>query len=193
MASKDDLVQLEDGEKVLLEVRRHPFHLWNKGIFLSILFLVGVFLSPLITKIFDRLGAQAYGVCVTGFLVTLWALALWVVFFFQWTDYFLDVWIITDRRVFDVEQKGVFTRNISVTRLEQVQDVTIEVKGMLATFLKFGTIHIHTAGSEIDFKIMDAADPLSVKETIMKAHGETFSVRNGQPPQNITSQPQPLP
>ncbi len=190
MTSKDDLVQLEDGEKVLLEVRRHPFHLWNKGIFLGVLFFVALVLAPIIARVFSKLGAEAYGNGITGFIVTLWTLALWVVFFYQWTDYFLDVWIITNRRIFDVEQKGVFTRNISVTRLEQVQDVTIEVKGILATFLKFGTIHIHTAGSEIDFKIMDATDPLSVKETIMKAHGETFSARNGN--SQVPSQPTPV-
>lgn len=172
--SVENLVQLENGERVLLEVRRHMFMLYTKMAFLLILFFVPLGLSPVLATAIDKVMGGTYGNILMGFLFMLWCLFLWVLFFFYWTDYYLDVWIVTNKRVFDIEQKSVFRREISVTRLEQVQDVTVSINGIFATFMKFGNIHIHTAGSEIDFTIKNAANPMMVKETIMRAHGETY-------------------
>ncbi len=172
--SVESLIQLEPGERILLEVRRHMFMLYSKMAFLLILFFIPLGLSPLFAQLIDKTTGGDYGSVLMGFLFMLWCLFLWVLFFFYWTDYYLDVWIITSKHIFDIEQKSVFRREISVTRLEQVQDVTISINGLFATFLKFGDLHIHTAGSEIDFTIKNAANPMHVKETIMRAHGETY-------------------
>lgn len=169
------LINLEAGEHVLLEVRRHMFILYGKVALLLIFFFVPLAVTPASGALINRLSDGSYGGIVSGFFFVLWCLFLWVLFFFYWTDYYLDVWVITNKRIFDIEQKGVFRRDISVTRLEQVQDVTVSVNGIFATFLHFGDIHIHTAGSEIDFTIKNAANPMHVKETIMRAHGETLS------------------
>lgn len=173
----EQLINLETGEKIILEVRRHMFILYGRVALLLIFFFVPLILSPFVSTVINRLADAAYGSIVAGFFFSLWCLFLWVLFFFYWTDYYLDVWVITNRRIFDIEQKGVFRRDISVTRIEQVQDVTVSTNGVFATFLHFGDIHIHTAGSEIDFTIKNAANPMHVKETIMRAHGETQSGR----------------
>lgn len=174
----ENLINLEDGEKILLEVRRHMFILYGKLALILIFFFVSLTVAPGISTVIDRITDGTYGSIVTGFFFLLWCLFLWVLFFFYWTDYYLDVWIITNKRIFDIEQKGVFRRDVSVTRLEQVQDVTVSIDGVFATFMHFGNIHIHTAGSEVDFIIRNAANPMFVKDTIMKAHGNTLSVYN---------------
>ncbi len=184
----EQLINLEEGEKILLEVRRHMFILYGKVALLLIFFFVPLALSPALGVFINKLTDGTAGPIAVGFFFLLWCLFLWVLFFFYWTDYYLDVWIVTNRRIFDIEQKGVFRRDVSVTRLEQVQDVTVSVDGIFATFMHFGNIHIHTAGSEIDFTIKNAANPMHVKETIMRAHGEAFSEHNSL--RTATSQPQ---
>ena len=73
---------------------------------------------------------------------------VWVLFFIKWTDYYLDVFILTDRRVIYITQKGLFSRRIATSRLDRVQDVSAEVTGMMPTFLNYGDVHVQTAGEE---------------------------------------------
>lgn len=174
------VVDLEEGEHVVMEVRRHMIVFYARIVLLVGLFFIPLLLSPLIIALIDRIAGGAVGGVVFGFLFTLWLLAMVLVFFFQWTDYYLDLWVITNKRLFDIEQKGVFTREISALRLENMQDITIEVKGVIATLLKYGDVHIHTAGESHDITIYDAARPLDVKNAIMRAHSAILDVRSAQ-------------
>jgi hypothetical protein len=164
------LVDLEQNEHVLREVRRHLIVFYARVLFLVALLLVPLFLSPLLVLLINKAAGGSAGSIVFGFFYVLWLLIVWVIFFLQWTDYYLDLWIITNKRIFDIEQNGVFTREVSVFRLENLQDITIEVSGFIATLLKYGTVHIHTAGESHDFTIKDAARPVEVKNIIMRAH-----------------------
>ncbi|MCI0619796.1 PH domain-containing protein [Candidatus Wolfebacteria bacterium] len=182
----DYLVDLGENEHIVAEVRRHMFVFYTRitGV-VFLIFLPLVFTAPIVQFLNGRfletgLSAQAGGGAFFTFLYLLWFLVLFVVFFFQWTDYYLDVWVLTTERIFDVEQRGAFNRQISVFRLEQIQDVTVEVSGVLATFLKYGDIHIHTAGEAKDFIIRDAADPLYIKKVIMEEHGKVIRARTDQ-------------
>jgi uncharacterized membrane protein YdbT with pleckstrin-like domain len=183
----DYLVDLEANERIVAEVRRHMFVFYSRIVGLVILiFLPLAFTSTVVDFLNTRILETGGGTIFT-FLYLVWFLILFVVFFFQWTDYYLDVWVLTNERIFDIEQRGMFSRHISVFRLERVQDVTVEVNGLLATFLKFGDVHIHTAGEATDFIIKDAADPLYIKKIIMEEHGKAMQTRAG----HNTNQPTP--
>ena len=87
--------------------------------------------------------------------------------FYFWADYYLDMWIITTERIIDINQLGLFSREISEIPLRHVQDVTIEVHGIIETFLKFGTIKIQTAG-EREFTIDTVPRLYEAKDLILK-------------------------
>jgi uncharacterized membrane protein YdbT with pleckstrin-like domain len=101
-----------------------------------------------------------------NFLITLYLGLLMAFLFFEWADYYLDTWIITSRRIIDVEQNGLFDRHIAEIPLSRVQDITIEVKGLIETLLHFGTIRIQTAG-ERDFFIHDVPHLQELKDAIL--------------------------
>lgn len=88
----------------------------------------------------------------------------------EWTDYYLDVWILTDKRLIDVEQRGLFHRKVSSLDLRNIQDIKIETKGLIATFLKFGDIHVQTAGADREFVIREAYNPELVKRQLTEAY-----------------------
>ena len=51
--------------------------------------------------------------------------------FIEFTDYYLDTWIVTTERIISIEQKGLFERTASELDLISVQDATAEVHGFL--------------------------------------------------------------
>ena len=97
-------------------------------------------------------------------------LFIWLFFFHHWIDYYLDVWVVTDQRIVNIEQNGLFSRTIAEVNIEKIQDVTSEAKGKLATLLKFGDVHIQTAAEEKRFIFSEVPNPREVAKTITELH-----------------------
>ena len=106
------------------------------------------------------------------FLENLFAMIVWILFFLVWIDYYFDVWIVTNRRVINVEQKGLFSREVSELEFEKIQDVTTEVLGIIPTFLNYGNVYIQTAGEKERFTFADVGDPYRIKDIIMNLQKE---------------------
>lgn len=169
------VLNLDQGETILLEVRKHWF------VFLSAIFtfVVGVFFPIIIYGIFNSgLFPETINIKLSGsalfislFVYTVWILILWVSFFVQWTNYYLDVWYVTDKRIIDIDQKQIFHRHVSNIRFDKIQDVSVEVKGIIATFFNFGDIHVQTASENSkEFFISYVADPERAKKIIFTQH-----------------------
>lgn len=86
--------------------------------------------------------------------------------FSNFIDYYLDVWIVTDMRVVNIEQRGLFARTISENDLAKVQDVTSDVKGLVATFLKYGDVFIQTAAEKERFVFKQVPNPDEIARKI---------------------------
>lgn len=176
------MIELEPGEKILMEVRKHWFIFFIHSIFSLFLVILPPLVYQVVTSRFVPIEvAIPDNVFYLGvFLYILWLLMIWIGFFIQWTDYYLDVWYITDRRIFDVLQKGFFHRQVSIVRLERIQDITVEIKGVIPTFLDYGKVHIQTAGENSqDFVIMDSGHPNEVKQLISDLHSKVMAAHRG--------------
>ena len=165
------MIEFQSDEKVILERRRHWLPFVMEGVSL---FVAGTL--PFLTIIFSNFLPEALAVTVDThqtlalFLATAWLLILWIIFFVAWTNYYLDVLIVTTKRVIDIEQTGLFARDQAEMRIENIQDIKVEIVGILASLLHFGNIHIQTAGVSKEFIIKNIRDPHSVKDAIMKQH-----------------------
>ncbi len=95
-------------------------------------------------------------------------LLIWLYAFLIWIDYFFDVWIITNERVINIEQKGLFVRTVSELKFSRIQDVTSEVSGMIPTILNFGDVKVQTASEEDFFLFRRVPDPYHVKDILME-------------------------
>jgi hypothetical protein len=59
---------------------------------------------------------------------------------------------------------------VSSFRLERLQDIKVIIKGIIPTFLNFGTLHAHTAGTdEENFTTTGLPDPRGLQALIQKA------------------------
>lgn len=106
------------------------------------------------------------------YLGSIWLLLFWMFIVGTWIDYYLDIWMITDKHLIDREQKGFFDRETSVFRIERIQDVTISTRGILPTLLHFGDIHVQTAGEAQEFIMRGIANPQHVREIILKTQNQ---------------------
>lgn len=101
------------------------------------------------------------------FFSGIYILFIWLRLFLLIADYCLDVWIITDKRVVDIIQSGLFKREVSECRLDRIQDVTTRVEGLSPTIFDFGDVHIQTAGAIKEFVFRQVPDPYGIKNLLL--------------------------
>lgn len=92
----------------------------------------------------------------------------WILLFIIWVDYYLDVWIVTDQRIVNIEQKSLFRRSISELEMGKIQDVTAEVTGVIPTLFNYGYVYVQTAGEKERFVFQQVSGPTRVKNIIMQ-------------------------
>ncbi|MBI2552496.1 PH domain-containing protein [Candidatus Uhrbacteria bacterium] len=98
-----------------------------------------------------------------------WYLFALLLFFTHFTDFFLDVWIVTNERVIAIVQKGLFHREVSQARLYQVQDVRAIVKGPIQMIFGLGDLRVETAGlGHGEFHFDNIPAPNEVARRIME-------------------------
>ena len=112
-------------------------------------------------------------------VAVLWWWIVWTGLFLAFTNYYLDVFIVTNERVVHIEQLGLFRRRIAELRMERVQDVMIEQLGFLATMLHFGNVRVQTAGETGSFSFRAIPHPMRVKELIMSTQRQAVLREHG--------------
>ena len=169
MVIKDKLFpSQEKTEKVFLLIRKHWF-IYITFALIAILMLIPVAIAvPYLLfnqAAFSNLQLGEFAAGVSTYL--LFTIG---VFIYGFVNYYLGVYIVTDKRIVEISQNGFFSRNISEFHLRQVQDVSAHVKGIFKTFFHFGDVYIQTAGKQENFIFIDVPHPYTVAKEIIELH-----------------------
>lgn len=170
-------IKLESDEEVLAMVRKHWFVITIEllgAFFMLVLPFFVLFVAALIPNALQtiNLNLTDYTTLII-FAIAGWSVLSIMVGFMTWTNYYLDLWIITDRRIILIDQIHFFNRNVSIFRLERLQDIEYSIKGIIPTFLNFGTLKAQTAGNfESNFRSTGLPDPRGLQASIQKAMDE---------------------
>jgi len=160
----------KENEKILLLLRRHwlvaLFIVLRYAFFLAAPVVVYAIYATWLPNSLTNITTGEISKTITIMSVSLYYLFVWVFFFHAWIDYYLDVWIITDIRIVNIEQKGLFSRSISELKLFRVQDVTAEVHGLLPTLFHYGEVTIQTAGNIQFFTFKQVPHPYETQQKI---------------------------
>jgi len=163
--------ELEPGEHVVKEVRKHWFlflaELLPYAIFAVLPFAIPklIVLAPSLVQyvsLFDYhsvLGRAGLGV---------WLLITWTIAWGAFTRYFLNAWVLTNRRIATIKQRRFFHREVSSLLLPRVQDVTTNVHGIVSSLLGIGNIKVQSAGAEIEFTMRGIPRPEQMRDIILK-------------------------
>ncbi len=160
---------LEEDEQVLIQVRKHWFILALQVVSVVVIAILPPILAIFVLKTIPISFDVSKYINVAVALYTGWLLVMWMTLFSVWTNYYLDVWTITNKRLIAVDQKGFFFRTTASFRLERLQDTIVSVDGLLATLLDYGSLEVQTAGEEKNFKAYGLPSPGNLKGIILSA------------------------
>lgn len=154
MAQKEFADQFED-EEVLFVFRKHPI-VMRRGLILA---LLAVLLGSLVVFWKPDYGAFAMGIG-GGLLVGA------LLMFPSWVTWYFSVFIVTDRRLIQVTQKGFFHKSVIDMGLNQIQMVNYQVAGLQETLLGFGTIMMQTFVG--DLVIHEIPHPAKIQKKLLE-------------------------
>lgn len=122
-----------DDEEVLYVFRRHPIAMRKGFYFLLIPFLLGS--APfLIWQDPIELIFLSFAGLVIGLLL----------FFYQWVGWYFTLFVLTDQRLRQTTQKGLFGKSIIDLGISKILNISYNVPGLSGEMLGFGTIVIQT-------------------------------------------------
>jgi len=164
------LVKIHGGalEKPVLFMRKHPAILASQlaiQIILALMPAVGYLLLSDVVAAW--LADPALGPIVV-LLLSLFELCVLLFAYNAFMDWYLDIWVVTDERIVDVNQSGVFGREIGELQLSKIQDVNVEQRGLFATVLRYGKIRVQSAGEKVEFEFDGLAHPNEVQKKIIE-------------------------
>lgn len=73
--------------------------------------------------------------------------------------WYFNVYIVTDERIVDIDFYSLIYKEISDTKIERIQDVTVTQGGVVRALFNFGTVYIQTAGEKREFDFEDVPRP----------------------------------
>jgi len=169
-------IQLESDEKIIKVARKHWFIFASQAVSIGVVAIAPLLGWAVLSSLMQNSSATI-AVDLSKytphfiFFYSFWLLVNWMTLAHAWTIYYLDVWVVTDRRVIVIDQVSLFRRHIGSFRLEKLQDVKIEINGIIATFLNYGVVECETASESHDqeFRTKHLPRPRELKSTILEA------------------------
>lgn len=166
-----NLIELDPEEKLVCTIKRHIVGLigvYLTGFFISITILLGsLLMGTWIEKNMDiqndsiGLIAAVVGVIFSAVLLFFTYVAGYV--------YRNSVIIVTTDKVAQILYRNLVDRKISQLSLGDLQDVTVDQRGLLARVFKYGTLVIETAGEQNNFTFTFTPLPYKCAQEIVGA------------------------
>ena len=159
---------MSPGEKVICEVKRHPFGLvglYAASAFLIVASFAVAFLAP---TYMTTLSDSTKSLLVIGALI-LSVLTL-IYTYIAATIYNGNRWVVTSDSITQMSQTGLFSKQTSQLSLANLEDVTFEQNSMIQTMIGFGVLKVETAGERAKFTFPFCPNPSSCAREIIKAH-----------------------
>ena len=156
MAHKYFADQMDD-EEVLYVFRKHPI-VMRKGLVIGMLIIL---LSTVPVAIKPTLGfGWFFGSIGIGLVVAL------LFFAPSWISWYYSIFILSDQRLIQITQKGLFNKAVVDMQLSQIQMVNYQIAGLQETMLGFGTLVMQTYMG--DLVIHDVHHPAKTQKKILE-------------------------
>ncbi len=158
-------VNLQSGETVIRLVRRHPVYVILQTIATV---LIAILIFWLAGSIRDFLGWNITST-ILNIIRAVVVIAAILYFLFVFYRYRNDIWLITNQRLIDSHKPNPFKHTVSAASLNNIQDVSIDQSGFLATIFKFGNLICQTAASGGAFEFRGVPDPKGLLDVVEDA------------------------
>lgn len=99
-------------------------------------------------------------------LLLFWYVGLVGFFLINFLHWYFNIYILTNRRVIDIDFVGLLYKQFSATNLSNIEDITYKQTGFFSVFFNYGDVYIQTAGVEPNFEYTAVAKPDVLTTTI---------------------------
>jgi membrane protein YdbS with pleckstrin-like domain len=162
--------QTRDEELILL-LRRHWVTNIPWVVLTLVMVLVPIVFLPLVSRDPELLAAIPDRFRLVGIL--LWYLLTLGFAFESFVLWYFNVFLITDRRVIDIDFWGLLHKSVTETPLANIQDVTHEVGGFWRVVFNFGHVYVQTAAEVPRLEFWDVPHPEKVHRKITELMQKT--------------------
>lgn len=180
MFIENQIPSRQQDEKLILFLRRHWAILLGRWIIFLSMGLIPVGFYFYLTYSYPWILTNAFWYPLLLLLASSYYLFIILFLFNSFIDFYLDVWIVTDQRIINIEQRGLFNREIAEHSLDRIQDISGFQKGFWQTFFNFGNIHVQTAGEVQHFIFRQVGKPFEivrVLNNLVQKHEQEFDNR----------------
>jgi uncharacterized membrane protein YdbT with pleckstrin-like domain len=169
---------MQEGERVVCEIKRHPAGLWGLymgAALLIILLVAGVALVPSLMPdaTSSTKEALALGATIIAAIVLLYTYVARVV-------YQGNRWVVTSDSLTQITQVGLFRKMSSQLSLANLEDVSADQNGLIQSMIGFGTLKVETAGEHSKFTFPFCPRPNEYAKLIIGAHEAYIATNPGE-------------
>lgn len=133
--------KIENSEDIILVIREDILLLGFRALSFLIItvilfvvnFLVGATAAPVILK---NLSNVMFFTVVSMLIVA---------FAYQVHNYYLSLQIVTTKRLIDIDQKSLFSREVNELAIEKVEDISYKQNGVWGAVFDYGNVSVQTA------------------------------------------------
>ena len=161
------LIGIKPRERIEYMLRRHAVTFAPTLVMFAVLAAIPIVVYILSERLFPGIIIQQNWYALLVVMGTIYYLFLIIFFYTHFIDYYLALWIVTNDRIIDIEQQGIFSRVITELNLFQVEDVTTEIRGFMPTIFHYGEIKVKTASSNEDIIFHEVPYPNKVRERLL--------------------------
>ena len=159
---------LEPGETVVTVVHRSIIGL--VGIYLVAIAAVLAIFGLVIALSPDTFNTSSVTISpALSAIMVLGALLLVLILFTATYIYRQSRLLVTDRSLVQINQKTLFNRKVSRLSFSNVEDVSEEQRGILASLFGYGTLMVQTAGERDNFDFTLCPNPSRLADRIIEA------------------------
>lgn len=156
---KVDFETRERKEKIVLLLRRHPITnvAW-------ILIAILMIFAPLTLSFFPILSFLPSNFQFIAVLV--WYLITTAFVLENFLTWFFNVNIITDERIVDIDFHNLIYKEVSDCKIDNIQDVTYKMGGVVRTIFNYGDVYVQTAAEVPAFEFLAVPKPSKVARVL---------------------------
>lgn len=159
---------MQEGERVICEIKRHPAGLWGLYVGAAVLVVLLFTVVALVPSMLPDATSQtkeafALGAMILTAIILLYTYVARVV-------YQGNRWIVTSDSLTQITQIGLFRKMSSQLSLANLEDVTADQDGLVQSMIGFGTLKVETAGERSKFTFPFCPTPNEYAKQIIGAH-----------------------
>jgi hypothetical protein len=128
-------------------------------LFMGIIFSIFSFSAPPVPIQFIPVLLATYYLLVTLYAIT---------HFISWL---YNVFIVTQKRIVDVDFSDVIYHDVAITKIEEVEDVHYTQSGFLSSIFNYGNLFVQTQADKANFEALGVPQPAEAAHILIELTG----------------------